>query len=162
MVAHADSGDGGSGFSPVSCILETFPLDVHGIGSHGCLWNSLFNNAVAFGLLLAIPTGLGLTFAFDGTSETITTTEAGTWAFSLGADIATQDATWAGVVVLDPNLYMSSQVASADFGSLRDASVCNVLSVPAGYSFRPKIDTRVIATNDPLNVDVYLSIVRLA
>lgn len=153
---------GASGVTQVTCLLETFPLDVHDAGSHPCEWTALFDNPSAFTPLAAIPAGLGLTFAFDGSAATITTTVAGTWAFTLGFSVST-DATWTGVLQLDANVYAQTLVPTVNYAGVTPAAAVGVtLTVPAGYALAPLVFTTGAATANPLNADVYLTVVRLA
>jgi hypothetical protein len=127
-------GGGGGGSQPVTCVLEAYPLDVHDVAANvPCQWTALFNNPSDFTHLLAIPTGLGLSFAFDGSSETITTTEAGVWSFTMGVNVD-QDATWVGHAILDGALYTEAPVVAIPAGGSFFASLNEVVSLPAGAS----------------------------
>jgi len=151
--------EGGGSFTPVTCVLEAQP-DVHDSGSHPFNWDAMFDNPSNFGALGAIPVGLGLTFAFDGSDNTVATTEAGTWAFTLGFFVA-DDATWTGSLTLDSGLYAQQTILPV--ASLQGpGSLSEVVTVPAGWSITPTVTTNSQATADPYLCDCYLNIVRLA
>jgi hypothetical protein len=147
-----------SGGSLVSCLLtRDANLDIHGAGNHAMNWDGLYDNTWDFNPLAAIPAGLGLTFTFNGTSGTITTTAAGIWAFSC-ALARTDDATWEGLYdngVGRQAVWPGVSVASAPL------LTSDVVALPSGAALPALISSSVGATANPYNITAQLSIVRL-
>jgi hypothetical protein len=105
MVAHKAGGNGGS--QPVFGQSVVLGLNVQpdlalltpGETILPLAWDVLMDNTVNFNTLTEIPDGMGLSFAFDGSSAQITATEDGAWWFQLDAVLA-EDATFQGYIGL--------------------------------------------------------------
>lgn len=153
----AKNGGGGGGFTPVFCQLIAGPIVVHDAGGHDALWSQLQDNPWDGTPLDAIPDGLGLAFSFNGSDNTITTTEAGVWAFSYFTGGVT-DATWKGV--LSDGLNLSEAILDVA-GNVNAPSV--VYPLPSGAELTPKVTTTTPATTGGYALQaVGVVIVRLA
>jgi len=148
---------GSGGFSPVSVVAVFSPIDVHAVANYPIKWTSITDNEWDFNALTALPDGIGLTFAFDGSDGTITTTAAGVWAFSLFASGAA-DAAIRGQI--------TGIVGSTPFGPMvpvaAGLSKVSVVALPSGATPNCQISTSVQATANPYNMGGSMSIVRLA
>lgn len=134
--------------SIVSCVISRDnSIDVHDLDSHPFLWDALYDNYSDFNTLSSIPDGLGLTFAFDGSSADITTDEAGVWAFYYNLTMGPDD-TWRGA--LDTRFGSHTIQVSATAGS--SIVITQVLALPAALTFGPQLNTTVQATADPFNL----------
>lgn len=155
------AGKFSAGANP-SCVLQkTGNLDVHALGNHALLWTRLADNQWDSNALTAIPAGLGLTFLFDGTSATLTTTEAGVWVFNLGISMSAADAAWRGAVGDGIGL-LSSEVPAMVGANSFDAEVTGIGALPAGATGNPVVNTTVAATANPYNLSsAFLAITRL-
>jgi hypothetical protein len=149
------------GFTPVTVYLDTGLFDIHDAGVHALKWTVAHDNPWDYNVLLSLPAGLGLTTAINGTGDgSITTTEAGTWAFSLVAGVA-GDVTWTGSLRLDDNTSAAQSGNGAVNGSPR-MNVAQTVYYPSGAAFTPAFVTVSAATADPYNNSASLVIVRLA
>lgn len=158
------SSHGGS--QPVACLLAcNTNFNVHDAGAHDVLWDALYDNFWDFNPLASIPDGLGLTFAFDGSSSLIVPTEAGTWALSYFAE-RVADTNWGGEFAVggvglsfpfvQPRIGTgTSQGTPFMAGSL-------TAPLPSGTQLTHQVVTDNAASSAPSNVvQVFLSIVRL-
>lgn len=159
MTLSPTSWPSGGGIAPVTCVLaRDNGFDVRLAGSYPILWDALYDNYWDFTPLAAIPAGLGLTFAFGGTSANMTTTAAGTWGLAYAVS-ANADATWTaaldtgfGTVSLPPAAQASSQLLTTV-----------VLTLPTAVTLSPNIVTHVAATTNPYPLNgVSCIITRLA
>jgi len=158
--SRADAaGGGGGGTAPVHCVIaRDSSFDVRTVGDHPILWDALYDNYSDFGSLLAIPDDLGLGFAFDGSSGSIETTEAGVWSFTYQLR-TNDDAAWHGT------LNMGVGQAELDLG--RDSTgmaliITNVLGLPSGVTLDHRVSTTTQATSDPYTIgSAYLLVTRL-
>lgn len=153
----ASKADAAGGATVISCLLaRDANLDIHDVGNHEILWDALYDNPWDWNTLLAIPDGLGLSFAFDGTADDVTTTEDGVWAFTL--QIATAgDQDWRGGMNAGPQ---QTGLAFA-FGE-KQQIITQVVPLSSGSTVPWRIATSTQATADPFNATAYLTIVRLA
>lgn len=138
-------------------------VDFRTAGFHPLKWTAAFDNPHNSQPIAAVPAGIGLAVAFDGSSEAITTTEAGTWALTLGMSIP-GDATWIGQVELDPNnadpaAFMYLQALG---GASNRATISEVVTYPVGVVIAPMVVTATQSTTNPFAGDGLLVIVRLA
>jgi hypothetical protein len=121
----------------------------------------MLDNLVDFNPLAAIPSGLGLTFAFNGTSPTIATTESGVWSFLCSVS---------GLAAADANIRASLQESFAGFGTPFGPITANQLAppltfiyeMPAAASGAITITTTVAAAANPYTTTPILAITRLA
>lgn len=160
------ASEAGGGFTPVACLLaREADFNVHDVAGYPVLWDALYDDLWNQEPLMSIPDGLGLTFAFDGSSSRVTAAEAGVWAFSYYA-IRQVDASLACRLVLGgigPNFpwVQQNNAGSPVVDPYIAASL--TLSLPAGAHIDHTIETLVVATANPHNVQqVQLTIVRLA
>jgi hypothetical protein len=123
------------------------------------MFDMLSDNEWEFNALTAIPSGLGLSFAFDGSSANITTTAAGTWAFTFAFATPGADAGIRGVTTL-PFAGYGSQFGPIA-GGITAGLAGTVLALPAGASSAAGINVLVGATANPYTVFPNLCIVRL-
>lgn len=161
MPIISGGGGGGGGFTPVGCLATVSALDVHVATAHQLKWDGIADNYWDFNSLGAIPAGLGMAFAFDGSDGTLTTTVAGVWAFTLIA-VMPEDAGWQGQLSFP---FVSGGPVTADVNRY-DAPVTLVaaqtLQLPAGAADVARIVTGVISTANPYTISANLSILRLA
>lgn len=151
---------GGSGFDPVCVYLQQIaPIDINGSGAHLIKWDRALDDPWSFNTLTSLPAGLGITTAIDGTDGSLTTTEAGVWAFTLLMGLPA-DATWAGLLTLDDNTQARQQSVPATVGS--SFVVQETIKYPAGAVLIPQVGTQTPATATPYNANPSLVIVRLA
>lgn len=136
-VRRAGEG-GGGGFSPVRCYLSANAVPVATEAQHPALWDQLQDDPWNGNILGAIPVGLGMTFAFDGSDATITTTEDGFWALTLIAEVAS-DATFQGR--LRDSFFSRVTIPPAATGISATASIGATYSMPDGTTFNPLIET---------------------
>lgn len=150
----------GGGFQPVSVIAATAAgIDVHAAANVPVHWTEIADNEWDFNTLAALPAGLGISFAFDGSSATMTTTVAGVWAFSYAVSFP-MDATYLGQIGLP---YSSFQTVTAGLSAASAFPACAAtVELPAGAASTCSIVTLVGATANPYTVFPNLSIVRLA
>lgn len=142
----------------VGCYLRDLAIPITTPASQPSTWNHLYDNIWDQNALAAIPAGLGLTFAFDGSDATITTTEAGVWSFWFGVVIA-PDATWQGYYGdgIAANLI---PVLNPGVGAPFAATHAPVYALPAGAFFAPALIT-LAGPIAPISGTVDLVIVRL-
>lgn len=148
--------DAPTGSTPVACYVTASSVAVATVAQHPVLWSALFDNAYDQNALMAIPAGLGMTFDFDGSDATITTTTAGTWALTFGFVVA-PDATFAATVRDSVNVSATLVATGGDF----IASLAPTYPLPSGASFAPLVETTTGATGAAVAA-VSLTIVRLA
>lgn len=87
---------GGGGSTAVACVLACdAAFTIHDVGNYNVLWDALYDDLWNLDPLVAIPVGLGLTFAFDGSSSLIVPTVDGIWSLSYYAERA-QETAWGG------------------------------------------------------------------
>lgn len=148
------------GFDLATVVLECTGLDLHDAGSHPLKWTHAYDNGYDYNTILALPAGIGVTAAFDGSDETITTTEAVTLALTLAVNVP-GDVTWDGNVIAEQNFPAQMKMTAL-------ASRSNVLTVggmftyPVGATIAPTIVTSTVATGDPHTLEfAELLIVRL-
>jgi hypothetical protein len=143
----------------VSCVIaRDAPLDVRTVADHPILWDALYDNYEDFGVLAAIPSGLGLTFTFNGSAATITTTTAGVWAFTYTGMTLAQDATWLGAL----DTRFGGQQLDVTGGSGLVAIVAQTLKLPSGVAFGPQVSVSAQATANPYALgNAYLIATRL-
>lgn len=154
-------GGGGGGSQPVTCQLLVTALDVSAATSHALVWDAIQDNPWDENALLAIPAGLGMSFAFDGTDSTLTTTEAGTWALSLYLTGA-GDIDWYGHY--DDGLWGQHQIVGSTYGAVTSNPRCivsQVMKLPSGAQLQPAIVTD-IAADASQTIDASLLLTRLA
>lgn len=146
----------GGGTQAVSCLLaRDATFDIHDATNHPILWDALYDNNVAFNTLGAIPEGMGLAFAFDGTDQEITTTSEGVWALTYLL-VLPADATWSG------ELNMGFQSVGVPISAkIQSPSISAVVALPAGATLDQNIGTIVEATTDPYPVSLGLNLTRL-
>lgn len=161
LAALVARGGGAGGTAPVSCLLSRDgATNCQTGGSHNLRWDALYDNIYSFNTLTEIPEGLGLTFAFDDTSGTLATTEAGTWSFTMYINRAADDGTWQGFVVIPSGNQHDLQPLAAGANS-GNCVVSETVSLPSGFSSTPNVYT-LTPTVSTYNVNyVYLGIVRL-
>ena len=137
-----------------SCLLSRdAALDIRPVGTHPILWDALYNNIWDFTPLAAIPAGLGLSFSFDGSSGTITTTTAGTWVFYY-VFARGGDATYFGV--LSTGLGSNVWDEASSFRSV-------VATLPSGAALDQAVVTSQLATSNPYNLTTCtIAIARIA
>lgn len=136
----------------VSVILRAQNLDVSGAGGVPCKWDLAADNFWDFNSLPSLPAGIGLTAAIDGSSSSITPTEAGVWAFSY------EFLTTAG----SPTISLTDGVGwFTGIQSAGGKGACStVLALPLGSVVQPGI-SNVSGADPGALAAVYLSIVRL-
>jgi hypothetical protein len=127
----------------VSCVIaRDAALDVRTVADHPILWDALYDNFSALGVLAAIPAGLGLSFVFNGSSATITTTTAGVWSFTYTGMSLSQDATWLGAL----DTRFGAQQFDVSNGAGLVALVSQTLALPSGVAFGPQVSVSAQAT----------------
>lgn len=151
----------GSGVGPSCVLLRVANLDIHAVGSAPVLWDALVDDIYNQNVLTSLPSGLGLTATFDGTSETIATTEAGVWAFTFRVSASPgADANIRGHMV------DGFGGSAAPFGPIQASKQFPTLTVvyalPSGAFGLMLIVTTIAAAANPYNVTAQLCISRLA
>jgi hypothetical protein len=150
----------GSGFAPVGAVLKCAPVNVHVVGSHPLKWTSAESDEWDGTPLAALPAGLGLTAALDGSSATITATTAGVWAFSYALDIQGTDDAYVGAFRDSLGPLNSVYLPTPD--SLAPAlALAAVYNLPAATELAPQVDTASTGAGTT-TVAVNLAVVRLA
>jgi hypothetical protein len=149
----------GGGSQPVTCQLLAPGIDVSAVDAFPLLWSALQDNPWDENTLTEIPAGLGLTFAFDGTSNVLTTTAAGTWALSLALIGGAADVTWEGHY--DDQLWGQAVLVKGGgiLGPL--ALITPVMKLPSGAQLQPTIVTDHVAASTQ-TIDASLIVTRLA
>jgi hypothetical protein len=160
-------GGGGGGSQAVACVLaRDAPFDIHDAGNYDILWDALYDDLWNLDPLAAIPDGLGLTFAFDGTSSLIVPTVNGIWSLSYFAN-RVADAAWAGTVRnggLGLNFPWTQQLnaVGTDNGDPFLAATFTG-PIPSGAQMTHQVSVITNAAGSPYTCyQVYLSIVRHA
>lgn len=151
------------GSQPVSVAAKIGSgLDLHLSGAHPLKWAELCDNAYDLNTISELPDGLGLSFAFDGSSATITTTEAGTWSFTVGAYLLQPDETWGGYLLSAwSGTFQQPLVAPGDQTPL--GVLASVFELPAGAVGDFLIVVSPDATTDPYPLArAIMAITRLA
>lgn len=159
LAAIASRGGGGGGFAPVSCVIaRDAATAIRTVGDHAILWDALYDNYSDFNTLDDIPDGLGLDFAFDGSSAEITTTTAGVWAFSYTGIVLQADNAWQGS--FDTRFGAEAPQVSPGVGDSILPAV--TLALPSGVTFGPRFSTSTQATEPTYAcANVYLIATRL-
>jgi hypothetical protein len=147
----------------VGCVLAmTTWQDIHAAGVHPLRWDQLYDNMFDQNPLAALPAGIGLTASFDGSDNTITTTEAGVWAFTTRLMLEAADPDWLG-------LYTDGVIGTAmyRFGVAAGASplmlIPAVAALPSGAILQTAVITDTPASVSPYNLTLaYCAIVRLS
>ena len=152
---------GRSGFAPVSVVLTRSSLDIHAAGTYPLLWDGLADNVWDFNTLSALPAGLGLSLAFDGSSGNITTTTNGVWSFALYGGLGV-DTAWTGSLTLPFSAAGSGVFASANVNAGEPVTSETVALASGDGAAVAKLATVHAATANPYNVGPFMSIVRLA
>lgn len=145
---------GGGGAAPITCLLarDAAIPDIHDAGDNAILWDALYDDLWSFNTLGAIPAGLGMTFAFDGSDEAVTTTEPGVWALTWSLDKG-GDATWTGA--LNTGLGQHAYFGDSTF-------ITVVSALPAAAVLTNVLTTATPSTADPYPLNsAYLAITRL-
>ena len=147
------------GSQPVSCMIANLSFLVDDVGTYDIKWDHLWDNIWDENILSEIPDGLGLSFSFDGTDATITTTEAGTWAFSFDVHIGVDD-NWKGYfhTSMSPDVPILGPRVVDGFM----ATFAAVWTLPEGAFFAPQIVATAAANTPGLAANAELVIVRLA
>ncbi len=151
------------GYQPaVSCVLAAAAVDVHVISDGLWVWDAIYDNVVDFDALAAIPDGLGMEFAFDGSSADLAPTEAGVWAFTVEiVFVDGPDATWAGQIQMPFSGNRRRVVQTVDDGT-PSTGATEILAVPAdAFASQGKLSTTANATANPYRVNAYLALTRL-
>lgn len=167
LVPSSSHPSSGGGFTPVSCLLaRDADFDIKAIGDYDVLWDALYDNYWDLNPLAAIPAGLGLAFAVNGSSSLVAPTEAGVWAFSYFGERAA-DVGWAGSLRLGfginlPWIQQLNAVGSANGYPFLNGSI--TVPLPSGTQITHQVATvTAAATGGPyVCAQMYLSIVRLA
>jgi len=148
------------GSQPVGCILTVNSFEIGAASVDYAVWDTIFDNAYDTNELEALPDGLGLS-GFG--TDTLTTDEAGVWAFTLTYGIGI-DATWQGQMHfgnMNGTGHVNFPVTASGPGWLDTRS--ETLNLPAGASFSVGVATNDPPTADPFNSGQFsLQIVRLA
>lgn len=161
------SGNESASSLPVACVLACdAPFTIHDVGGHDVLWDALYDDLWNLDPLLVIPEGLGLTFAFDGSSSLIVPDEDGVWMLSYFAERG-GDVTWAGrlrvggVGLNFPWVQQLDTAADANGSPYLAGAIATPL--PAGTQITHQIMNDRVASAGAYNCNqVYLSIVRHA
>src|SRR4051794_27279262 len=95
------SGGGGSTLATV--LLQSDATDIHAVGSTLFSYTSAFDNTYFQNPIGAVPSGLGLTVAIDGSSPFLTATVTGAWAYKFALGLV-PDANIRGRVGCDSDL----------------------------------------------------------
>lgn len=155
------SSGSGSGVGPSCALQRNANVDVHAVAITNIAWDALVDNLWNLQALGAIPSGLGLTFAFDGSSAFITTTVAGTWAFTFG--ILNNSGTDAGIRGYIGTPFAQDPQPFGPLGTAQGvAAISGVYALPSGAASTFFIRTTTAATANPFNIHAQASIVRLA
>jgi hypothetical protein len=155
------------GSSAVGCVLaRDAAFDIHVVGNYDILWDALYDDLWNLDPLAAIPDGLGLTFAFDGSSSLVVPDEAGIWSLSYTANRAV-DTGWAGSIRnggLGINFPWAQQLDSTGIGNGEPfLSSTYAGPIPSGAQMTHQVATTTDAASSPYICDqVYLSVVRHA
>jgi len=153
---------GGGGFAPVSIVLTRSAVDIHAAGTYPILWDGLADNVWDFNTVSALPSGLGLSLSFDGSSGNITTTTGGVWSFSLYGGFPA-DTAWTGTIDLPFSGNGSGFLSVNTGGSAVAPVVSETVRLASGDGAAvAKIGTIHAATANPYDVGPFMSIVRLA
>jgi len=154
------SGGGGGGFTPVSVVALMSAVDMHASNGYDVKWTGLIDNVYDANTLTSIPAGLGISFAFDGSNATLTTTTAGVWNFTLLVAPFDTDTQWRAAIhnVLtgfNPQIPTSvdQTFSGQDVGSF---------ALPSGASWSYQIEVTEDSVLNPYPVIAELSIVRIA
>jgi hypothetical protein len=136
-------------------------IDIHAVGSNLVKWDALVDDIYNQNVLTSLPSGLGLTALFDGSSETLTTTAAGVWAFTFRVFASPgADATIRG------HMADGFGGSAAPFGPVQASkqfpTLTIVYALPSGAFGLMNIVTTIAAAANPYNVTAQLCISRLA
>jgi hypothetical protein len=161
-VISGGSGGGGAGFTPVTVMVQNAAsVDAHAAGTYAFKPGAIFDNPFAQTPLVAIPAGLGISFPFDSSSATLTTTSAGVWAFTYTVFLHA-DASFVGSLNFIGLDSISQHIAPPAGAGGDGVVLTDVLAIPTGATGSFAITTTTGATANPYNVDFQLEIVRLA
>lgn len=153
---------GASRFATASVVLGAAAVDIHAIASYFPSWNAAYDDTLNYNTLSALPAGLGLTVAIDGSSPDITTTVAGVWFFGMQASLAA-DAT--AEVKLSENswgLQVDFSPRGVPAGGYQ-LHIGEVVTLPSGAVGKFLLGTVAAATANPYNAaGLYATIARLA
>jgi hypothetical protein len=155
---------GGGGSMPGCVIVQNNIENIDDFGTpHYLTWDTIWDDVVDQNELPDFPDGMGLSGI---PSDTITTTEAGVWAFSLDSLLIPADATWSGLMIFgnftSPPARQTIFAQDSD-NNARAFMAALTVNLPVGAGFSLGFNTEVAATVSPLNVtQVAVAIVRLA
>ena len=141
MPIISGGGEGGGGFAPVSCVLQCTALNIHGTGVDiPTKWTGAIDNVWDANPLMALPAGIGVTAAFDGSDATITTTVAGTWGLAFTVAVGSGDDTYVGY--FSDSLGVVSALALSGRAAVADTvAAAAVIGLPSGAAFAPLIQS---------------------
>ncbi len=148
----------------VGCVLLADSVDLTDLSAAYFTWNAIYDNPYDANTIDALPDGIGLDPNSIGT-DTIVTTEAGVWAFTVDRITIPVDATFTGQITFGnmnicPLIDVPLTASGVRAANQNPASVVNL---PAGAGFSVGILTVDAATADPFNCSIAgLIIVRLA
>ncbi len=161
-----DDTPSSAGFQIVSAFLavDSGQIDVAAGSPVYIVFDKCYDNCVDMNEQIGLPDGIGLS-GFG--TDTLTTTEAGVWAFSMGDLAFVHDATWTGDVNFGnlgggggPSFFSFPTAIAVN---TRELSLSQTLALPSGAGFSIGIATFDAPTANPYNVQTpSLSIVRLA
>jgi hypothetical protein len=137
-------------------------LDIHAAASNFIKWNAAYDNTYNYNSLGALPDGLGLTAAIDGSASLITATVTGVWAFVAQARLAAD-------VTAEVTLNWSAwglQVAYSPRGVPTGGyqlHTAEVVALPSGAAGSLALTTTAAATANPYTAtELFVNILRLA
>jgi len=142
-------------FESTSLILQATSVDVSLLGNQAhCKWDYAADNFWDFNTLSALPSGIGLNVAFDGSSSVISIIEDGTWTFSFRI----QRLSGASKIILLDGLGFFNQI---DLQLDENLNVWSgTMKLPSGSSIDPFVEN--ISGDEPgAAVRILTSIVRL-
>jgi len=156
---------GAAGFGGPHVVLSfAAPIDIHAVADVALKWDVAYDDTTSYNVVTALPLGLGLSAAIDGSASAITATTAGVWAYSLSFNGAADAAITGTLTMGGPTLQ------TAEFGPIAPPSgvtqsvigIAETLALPSGASFDATLSTKHIATANPYSVTPYLSLIRVA
>lgn len=153
-----------SGGGAVSCgVTVDSDIDAHAASPAFFEWSLVVDNLIEGNELEGFPAGIGLDDAGIGT-DTLTTTEAGTWAFTLVGLAIPTDATWIGQALIGNNVSGIVADYPAVTSSVRSYPhfFTQVVTLPSGTGFSVGIISTTPSTADPFTITApALQVVRL-
>lgn len=133
-------------------------MDVHLAGTYPVNWTRVDDNIWDTNPLAALPSGIGLSFLFNGSDGTITTTTAGVWAFTANLSNAPPDATFKAYLTEPFGGFSQPAMPAAPAGPSLEA----VYFLPSGANGAFDVIVTANSTANPYPVAVLLVITRLA